>query len=157
MGHFRANAAALKARRQATGYIKARVAAQQIGCTTNLLIKLETATGAPIDDALLNRIAQVYDCDPESLVIPLSPAEDRRLCPSSLQLLRKAQGLSLKDLATLSGICFSSLWRWEQTPGLTQFDFNLIRRVAHALGCTVEDLTVPVSEYDTCIPQELAG
>lgn len=57
---------------------------------------------------------------------------------NKMRELRKALGLTQKELAEKAGITHAAINRYEN--GLRVPSVNIAIRIAHALGCTVEEL-----------------
>lgn len=56
----------------------------------------------------------------------------------NLRAFRKAARMSASDLAKLAGVTITSIYRYEH--GMRVPPADIAARLAHALGCTVEDL-----------------
>lgn len=61
-----------------------------------------------------------------------------------LRRLRQAEGFSLDDLASASGISRAYLWKLERKPDANP-SLELLQKLAGALGTTVSDLAAPTA------------
>ncbi len=64
-----------------------------------------------------------------------------------LRKLRQAQGLSLDDLASATGISRAYLWKLERKPDVNP-SLDRLRKLAGALGTTVGDLAVDTNDSE---------
>lgn len=62
-----------------------------------------------------------------------------------LRKLRQAQGLSLDDLASATGISRAYLWKLERKPNVNP-SLDYLQKLATTLGTTVGDLAVATSD-----------